>query len=260
MLTIKEKNCLTEYANCCLRDIADQDYISARILYRLGLPMQFLWQAGQCIEKYMKAILLYNEIPISSFDHDLRSLEKEVLSIPDLPIRLPLLIPHCIEKFADEYNNRYFVFPYVMEILSLINLDGIVWHLRRYCIEMRLDVEKGKTVRCSPAKKLSQILNTYYDDHPNKYKIPGGFLESVLERNISSERKQERISLKSALVWQNGFYGCYHRKKMTSYKARAAAGTPPHYRHNCISTIRKYVKIPKEVVHYLSPRSRSRTP
>src|SRR5882672_10776278 len=42
-----------------LRDQADLDYISARHLYRLGFGDQFMWQAQQAIEKYLKATLLF---------------------------------------------------------------------------------------------------------------------------------------------------------------------------------------------------------
>ena len=34
-------------------DIADQNYISARILYRYNLKHDFLWAAQQAIEKYL---------------------------------------------------------------------------------------------------------------------------------------------------------------------------------------------------------------
>jgi hypothetical protein len=43
------------------RDVADQDCIAARIVHRYsGLDLQFLWLAEQAVEKYLKAILLYN--------------------------------------------------------------------------------------------------------------------------------------------------------------------------------------------------------
>lgn len=54
---------LNDFATRSFRDIADQDYIMARAAYRATLYPQFLWSGLQAIEKYLKAILLYNRIP-----------------------------------------------------------------------------------------------------------------------------------------------------------------------------------------------------
>jgi len=51
---------LNTYAHECLMRMADQDYLAARICYRHNLIDQFLWSALQAVEKYLKAILLYN--------------------------------------------------------------------------------------------------------------------------------------------------------------------------------------------------------
>jgi hypothetical protein len=40
------------------RDAADEDYIAARTVSRLGLNRPFLWSSLQAVEKYIKAILL----------------------------------------------------------------------------------------------------------------------------------------------------------------------------------------------------------
>jgi len=51
---------LNTYATDIFRNQADFDYISARANYRLKLRQQFLWSAQQAVEKYLKAILLFN--------------------------------------------------------------------------------------------------------------------------------------------------------------------------------------------------------
>lgn len=53
---------LNNFATRSFRDVADQDYVLARIAYRSELYAQFLWSGLQAIEKYLKAILLYNRI------------------------------------------------------------------------------------------------------------------------------------------------------------------------------------------------------
>lgn len=53
------------------RDQADRDYIAARLACRHELFPQFLWSSHQAIEKYLKAILLYNRIKANQVGHDL---------------------------------------------------------------------------------------------------------------------------------------------------------------------------------------------
>jgi hypothetical protein len=49
---------LNNFALCCFRDIADGDYITARMAFRAGLIPQALWSSEQAIEKYVCILLL----------------------------------------------------------------------------------------------------------------------------------------------------------------------------------------------------------
>jgi len=51
---------LNTFATDIFRKQADYDYIAARANYRMRLRQQFLWSAHQAVEKYLKAILLFN--------------------------------------------------------------------------------------------------------------------------------------------------------------------------------------------------------
>lgn len=53
---------LNTFAKDVFRKQADCDYVAARSNYRLRLREQFLWSSLQAIEKYLKAILLFNGI------------------------------------------------------------------------------------------------------------------------------------------------------------------------------------------------------
>ncbi len=53
---------------------ADDDYLSARMLYLNGLHRNFYWSASQAIEKYLKASLLFNEKSAKSYGHNLEKL------------------------------------------------------------------------------------------------------------------------------------------------------------------------------------------
>ena len=51
---------LNDFATRSFREIADCDYIAARLSYRAQLVPQFLWQSLQAIEKYLKCALVLN--------------------------------------------------------------------------------------------------------------------------------------------------------------------------------------------------------
>src|SRR2546423_5751552 len=53
---------LSAIAEQAFRDQADKDYVAARSNYRMNLREQFLWSGLQACEKYLKAILLFNQL------------------------------------------------------------------------------------------------------------------------------------------------------------------------------------------------------
>jgi hypothetical protein len=61
-LTQKDRQ-LNSFAFRSFRDVADADYIVARMAYRAQLPMQFFWASQQAIEKYLKCILFIRRVP-----------------------------------------------------------------------------------------------------------------------------------------------------------------------------------------------------
>lgn len=94
------------YAIDAFRDVADQDYISARMSFDAELYDQFFWQSLQAMEKYFKAILLLNRIKAKKLGH---SLSKALDKTNELPFEISLskptyeLIKH-LDKFAyDRY-------------------------------------------------------------------------------------------------------------------------------------------------------------
>ena len=52
LIEVEEKILLNDFATRSFREIADQDYIAARLSYRHGLYPQFHWQSLQAIEKH----------------------------------------------------------------------------------------------------------------------------------------------------------------------------------------------------------------
>src|SRR5205809_7768411 len=62
---------VNDFAVRSFRDIADGDYVAARMACRAALVTQFLWAAQQTVEKYLKCILLLNRIEAEEVGHDL---------------------------------------------------------------------------------------------------------------------------------------------------------------------------------------------
>src|SRR5258708_3924595 len=71
---------------------ADRDYITARYVYPIGFADQFMWQAEQAIEKYLKATLLFASVlpheggntqfkSIRSYGHRLDRLVEDVQKV-----------------------------------------------------------------------------------------------------------------------------------------------------------------------------------
>jgi HEPN domain-containing protein len=58
----------------CFLETADMDYLTARWAYGNGIFHNFYWSAAQCVEKYLKAALLYNGGSVKKFGHNLNHL------------------------------------------------------------------------------------------------------------------------------------------------------------------------------------------
>ena len=69
---------LNQFAIRSFRDIADADYIAARLAYRAQLPVQFLWASQQALEKYLKFILFLERVKVPKLGHDLAPALKAV--------------------------------------------------------------------------------------------------------------------------------------------------------------------------------------
>src|SRR5262245_42476187 len=72
-LAISTDQLLNDFAIRSFRNVADGDYIAARMSCRAELVGQYLWSSQQAIEKYLKCILLLNRIPGKHVRHDLRA-------------------------------------------------------------------------------------------------------------------------------------------------------------------------------------------
>jgi HEPN domain-containing protein len=165
---------INDFVTRSFRDVADKDYIAARILHRYNLDPQFLWAALQAIEKYLKGILLYNRVSTKGLSHDIVKGLERLSRIRDIPFQIPDDVKKFITYLNGERTNRYFEHPAFVLGREIFSLDRTVWHLRRYCYWMRgqHDFGAGQVRERLPLE--IQGVHSVSEQQAHKYRILGG--------------------------------------------------------------------------------------
>jgi HEPN domain-containing protein len=226
---------INDFARRSFRDMADRDYIAARLACRAELMPQLLWAAQQAFEKYLKHILLVNRIP-AKVGHDILSALKLT---EQLSFKIELR-PEGLEfiKHVAAYGEyRYLDVSYFVQGHVLLDLDMAVWDLRRYC--QVLDV-RGKKLPDDEQRMLRDaqaMLKASTDRPAHEFRINGGFLEGVLDKKGHPARE--------ALTWQNAFFGVKRRKSVKIKDHLQASNSPLYLYPDMLDELLKYVFIPK---------------
>jgi HEPN domain-containing protein len=227
---------LNNFALCCFRDVADGDYIAARLAYRADLMSQALWGSQQAIEKYIKCILLLRRIEWSKPCHSLlKALEK-------LEERFQLRLSSETREFisyVDEYgSDRYFTFPYYADGLEIAKLDRAVWEIRRYCIPYNCGTSpKGTPIEALDKKHIEDAESR----PPQAYRsLSPGPLDALIagKRNTLA---------RVALIWNNLYFGSSRRKSVALMQRFQSANSPLALYPEIVADLAKYVHLPKEV-------------
>lgn len=226
---------INDFAKRSFRDVADQDYISARMSYKAQLREPFLWSSLQTFEKYFKAILLFNRTSSKGVGHNLLAALERIENIKDISFSIPNDTRDFI-KYINKYGtNRYLEHHSHLRHGALQDLDRSVWHIRSYCYYMRSEFKtsKGKTVKQLPLN--IQKINTAHNDKKwHKYKINDGLLEKII--------KQQKEAY-NALIWHNFYYGKRKRRIIKNYK---------HHVSSINTTLTMYPEIFKELSHLVT--------
>lgn len=220
------------------RDQADRDYIAARLACRHGLIPQFLWLSHQAVEKYLKAILLYNRVKAPKLGHDLA---QALVLAKKLPLKINL--SSRAEDFFDHLSTygayRYLDVPYHVKGQILVDLDLATWEIRRYC--QVLDVF-GKRLPEQERMLLDEAKTALAksDKEPRyRFRLHNGLLERIL-----GDRKHPS---RSALVWNNPCYGVRRRKKFRAWNyLQGQNPTLCHY-PEILDELLEYVHIPTKL-------------
>lgn len=233
---------LNDLATRSFRDVADQDYIAARLCYRSGLMLQFVWMAQQAIEKYLKAILLYNGEKTLTLGHDLDEALRRVKGINRIEFKLSDKSLEFLTYIHRQGVNRYLEQPHYTRGLELPKLDKCVWELRLYC--RTIDYELKLAGRNMLDLELDGIRRWQASDAPHKFRILSGFLEKVLKKRDDPRREP--------LVWQNFCYGS-RRRKQVRIPNNSNAINPTHTLHpEHFDMLSQYVRLPKYVLDHFA--------
>jgi hypothetical protein len=236
----------------CAKDIfrkqADQDYIAARSNFRMELRQQFLWSAQQTIEKYLKAILLFNGKTARferepgtknhkdrghEFGHNLLALHSAVKSIEYLNYSIPEWGESFMEYLTDLGGlNRYLSKNSSNTFEALGKFDELVWYIRRYCQPIPENTAEIPYYREAYVENIHSFL-------PPKYaNLSGGILEKILDGKRNS---QAELLLK----WNNEFF-CDELNTLPSIQLVSSFEIPPQEREwftqEMKQQLKKYIK------------------
>ncbi len=223
-LEITREQLVNDFAIRSFRDMADEDYITARMSYRAGLSYPSLWQSQQAIEKYLKCILLLNRIPAKQVRHDLAAALAKLEGSGKVSLDLKPASLNFIEHINEVGQYRYLEVSTSTTSRDVINLDRLVWELRRFCtLELgprQLNLEQGKIAP--------------------RYQIAGGQLEKI----ASSKNNPAR----TALLVNNGFLGVNHKKSVRMRTIWQVRNAPLHMHPEILDAVLKYVFLPSDLV------------
>ncbi len=163
------------YVTQAFRDVADQDYAAARAMYRLSLDLQFLWFAEQAVEKYLKAILLYNGQD-SRVGHRITKAFERLREIDDIAFDFPAETREFLELLQKCGPDRYLSKPWFAFGNELELLDQTVWHARRYCQYFRGDPDRFPVA-------VSVVTAPAFKNKPWTFRILDGELERILDNS-----------------------------------------------------------------------------
>lgn len=234
------------FIDSSFRDAADEDYIAARAAYRMNLTHPFLWNSLQAVEKYIKAILLYNRKPTGDLGHNVKKGYSRVKEITDIPFQFPSDIELFVDYINKEGPNRYRTRPANLRDDALIGLDRTAWHLRHHCFAF------GGTRR-EPSRFAADVAALSPDGLAQRvsFKLPNGRIERILERP-SEARKH--------LVWKNVWFGAHRRRVIMAFPLRCSWSNPVHFiRPEVYFALKDLVKFEEDVQECFEPRSTAKT-
>lgn len=230
---------INDFAIRSFREIADYDYITARMAYRARLVPQFLWASLQAIEKYLKCVLLLNRIKAQGVRHELGKALDLVKRHASFELRLQQPSRELIEHLDTYGRFRYLETPFHIMGLEIMQLDMAVWDIRRYCqvLDYEIDLRDGKKNMLT--LEIQRIVQSE-NQPPQHFSLIGGALEKIIAEKTHPAREP--------LLWQNLYFGKRARKRVRLRQYMHATNSPLSMHPEILDDVLKYVFLPKDVI------------
>lgn len=226
---------INSFASRSFRDIADRDYIAARLACRARLMPQAMWAAQQCFEKYLKYILLVNRIPAKKVGHNIAA----ALQLTErLSFRLEISSEsrEFIDHIAEYGQYRYLDVSWFIEGPVLFNLDKATWELRRYAQILDVFGKELPTNEQGWLEEAKERLKQSSKRPPHEFRLNGGVLEEVLKSKNHPARR--------ALIWQNRYFGNRKKESITVPDHFDFSNAPLYLYPEILEELNKFVFIP----------------
>lgn len=228
-------------ATRCFRDTGDDDYIAARMAYRVRLVYPFLWSSLQAIEKYLKCILILNNISTHKLGHDIQAAFDLINQKAPFKIALNTLEQQVFDHIARYGPDRYLIYSYYIYDKELLKLDMLVWHLRQYCKVLDFDIPMQNGQKKNMLQLNLNGIDTSWN-RPAKYAhVHGGKLEKILGKKDDPAR--------AALVWKNMRYSARHRPSVPFRNYSSAVNAPLWLHPDILPRIKSLVQLSKDDIH-----------
>lgn len=223
------------------RETADKDYICARLAYKAELLPQFFWQSLHCLEKYTKAILLFNRVSSKGIKHEVLVALKRLQKERNIEIKLSEQTLTFIERLEEFAHFRYLEVSWASHGHDIVRLDRAVWELRRYCtpLNQKITTITGKNLNLFE-DNLKRLQAMEVPTNRN-WRIHGGLLERILSKPNHPSRE--------GLVWKNLIFTNSNRKKIELFALYHTENAPLFVHPELLEEVQKYVFLPKEVVN-----------
>ncbi|MGX8219359.1 hypothetical protein ACWS81_01015 [Psychrobacter celer] len=227
---------LNHLAIRCFRDIADQDYIHARLAHKYRLSTQFLWSSLHCLEKYAKSILLQNRINGRKIGHEVTPALYRFETYTEYNMNLSEDVTGFIKRLEERARFRYLETGNIFLDTDILLLDKSVHQVRRYCQQFSFE----KHERNKQISELALLLN--YEKKIKditKINLDHGLLEEIIEDKKHPSRQP--------LIYQNAFFSARKRKTISIKKGFNAFNSPFQSDPKLVELANQYIHIPKEI-------------
>lgn len=226
---------LNSIATRCFRNTADHEYIVGRMAYRAHLLQQFNWSVLHSLEKYLKAICLYNRIKCKGIQHNLRQLREKLSRLHFF--KLMPETEEFMDRIQDYGGDRYHATSWMSRPEDLPLFDRAVWDVRRFCRVLEPAYTRDPDACRVEMSALKELLGKE-ELRPHDEPCLDGRLEEILANREHPGRE--------ALVWMNHCFGPRRRKKVKirGCPIPAFENSPSFLHPEIVEEARKYVYWP----------------